>query len=222
MSRREALKKRRKSSGFTLIELVIAAFLSGIVLMGMFSILTNMVSADVNGMRSGTVTAWSLAGIGVMNADIAGAGFIRSPSPGGTADSLTVCTNWSPVTNQPVQAGLGNTVYDYCWDTTDGAPFKNSLLRRVTSNSGGAEACPPGPAACGQSDYSNGLYASDTLVATGVYRLGSNPIFLADSDTVNAVRVRFAIGNPNPSPTTPVPVSVPFDTKIVLEAAGGR
>ena len=226
------MSRRRKSSGFTLIELVVATALSSVVLMGMFSILSNMVSAEVNGMRNGTVTAWSLAGISVMNADISGAGALSYPAAGGAgADELVVCTNWSTRTNPPAvvqsaaQGGTGNKVNYYCWDTTDASPspFANALLRMSVPHGAGAEACPAGapPFPCTAAGY-----GTDSIVATGVYRNAGNPIFYTDPNTLNAVRIRFVVGNPavgavsmggNDKTVTPVPVSIPFNTEIILE-----
>ncbi|MFI5360460.1 MAG: type II secretion system protein J [Elusimicrobiota bacterium] len=247
MSRRRILRRRRNSrSGFSLVELIIATVLSGFVLIGTFSLLTNMVTAEVNGMRKGTVTAWTLAGIGAMNADIAGAGALAYPIPGGQANSLVICTNWAMkfdaagavMYTAVIDKDFGNTVTSYCWDTQDPPPHGaggvvgagGSLLRSVTVNAAGAAACPTGaPPACTQTNYSNGQYQSDTLVAAGVYPdSAGDPIFTADPFTLNAVRLRFAVGDPTASdPNSPAgsngtmkqgaPVSVPFDTEIILE-----
>lgn len=232
MSKRKVPSRRRKSAGFTLIELLVATILSSIILMGMFSILTNMVSAEVNGMRNGTVTAWSLAGISTMNTDIAGAGAIGYPPAGAVGDdSLIVCTNWSTRTAPPaaVVTGNGNDVFYYCWDTTDAAPFGNALLRRRVNHAGGSEACPTAAIACNQATYSagGGFYGTDTIVATGVYKDGAaDHIFVQDANTANAVRLRYTVGNAaanavsagsNGGTVNAVPVSVPFNTEIILE-----
>ena len=221
MKIRRGLSRRRGSTGFTLIELIIATSLSSIVLMGMFSIMSNMVAAEINGMRNGTVTAYSLAGISAMNTDIAGSGAIGFPASGGTANSLVVCTNWSIRTSPPavVQAGAGNTVYNYCWDTTD---LPNALLRATTIHGGGAETCPGAAMApCTMATYGN-------AAVTGVYQDPANPnlIFYTDPKTMNAVRIRYIVGNPaanansaggSAGQVTAVPVSVPFNTEIILE-----
>ena len=219
-------RRRRGSPGFTLIEMLVATILSSIVLMGMFSILTNMVTAEVNSMRNGTVTAWSLAGLNAMNTDIAGAGTLSFPAPGGGSDSLTVCANWSKLIGTLGGAPQGSgptTVYNYCWDSTDAPPFGNALLRKVQSYPPGPATCPAAP----PSPCTSGVYGTDSIVATGVYKDSANdPIFYADPKTLNAVRVRFIIGNPagnaasaggNGGTVNQVPVSVPFNTEIILE-----
>lgn len=226
MSKTLVRARRRGPPGFTLIELLVATILSSIVLMGMFSVLTNMVTAEVNSMRNGTVTSWSLAGIGAMNTDIAGAGTLSFPASGGGADSLVVCANWSKLigTLGGAPQGSGPTkVYNYCWDSTDAPPFRNALLRNVRSY-------PPGPAVCPSAPLSPctaGIYGGDSVVATGVYKDAANdPIFYADPNTMNAVRLRLVIGNPaanaasaggNGGTVNAVPVSVPFNTEIILE-----
>ena len=235
------MSKRRNSSGFTLVELIVAVVLGAIVLMGSFSILTNMVTAEVNGMRAGTVTAWTLAGINTMNTDIAGAGALSYPAPGAADDNMIVCTNWfsdhSGGASQEVVAGAPNTVSYYCWDTIDAAPspFNHALLRRVEAHAGSTvnpldpAACPTLPPVCRQSVYAGGAFGSDTIVATGVYQDPNNAlarIFNADLNTLNAVRLRFVVGNPAPNQVsaggnngtvTAAPVSIPFNTEIILE-----
>ena len=191
----------------------------------MFSIVTNMVSAEVNGMRAGTVSSWTLAAIGAMNADISGAGAIGYPVKAGpfTADYLTVCTNWSDKLAAPavVDNTVGNTVTTYCYTDLAGvAPYPHSILRKVTAN--GVAACPAAvPPAC-----TVGNYGGNSIVATGVYRdAAADTIFIRDANTLNAVRMRFVVGNPaagvsagsNGGTNTQVPVSVPFSSEIILE-----
>jgi prepilin-type N-terminal cleavage/methylation domain-containing protein len=232
MTRHGISSRRRNSSGFTLIELVVATVLAGIVLMGTFSILTSMVTAEVNGMRTGTVTAWSLAGINAMSSDIASSGALAYPpmvAGANSDDYLVVCTNW---TSKPgyfavVDPTQGNTVYSYCLDTTDAAPspFANAILRNRAPHAGAA--CSAAPLA----PCTGGVYGSDSIVATGVYRSDAastniEKIFTTDLHTLNAVRINFLVGNPvgtavsaggNGGTVTPVPVSVPFNTEIILE-----
>jgi prepilin-type N-terminal cleavage/methylation domain-containing protein len=227
MRKRANLKKRRGQAGFTLVELIVASVISSVVLIGMFSIMTSMVSAEIDGMRNGTVTSWSLAGIGVLNADISGAGAIGYPASGVADDSLVVCTNWSTRTAPPavVDSSAGNTVYSYCLDTTDGFPLKNTLLRNVAINA--VAACPTvAKTPCTVAGYSDAANTAP-IVATGVYRdPNGDSVFLTDPNTMNAVRLRFVVGNPaassvsagsNGGTVTAQPVSVPFNTEIILE-----
>lgn len=222
MSANRPRRKRRKPSGFTLIELIVATAISSVVLVGMFSIATNLVSAEIDGMRSGTVTGFTMAAIGGMNADIGAAGAIGYPGQNVWSDFLEVCTNWStrPAVPAAVDNGVGNTVTTYCYDSADPPPFGNAILRSVVPHGVGAAACPTAaPPACTSANYS--------IVATGVYRdpVSNGPLFYSDPKTLNALRLRFVVGNPvagvsagsNGQTPTKVPVSVAFNTEIILE-----
>jgi prepilin-type N-terminal cleavage/methylation domain-containing protein len=242
------VSKRRRSAGFSLIELVVAVLLASVVLMGSFSLMSTMVTADANAIRSGTVTAWSLAGINMMNTDIAGASALGYPLLGGADNSLVVCTKWFNKVTPPVEM-MGATgtmdIISYCWDQDPvdlNTPFYNSFLRRVEPHAiGSGETCPttPYPVTCNHASYSavGGLYGTDTIVTTGVYLDPTVPapnfIFTADSKMLNAVRLRYVVGNPaasavsagsnagavagTPGLVNGTPVSVPFNTEIVLE-----
>ncbi|MFI5348496.1 MAG: type II secretion system protein J [Elusimicrobiota bacterium] len=246
------MRRRRSSSGFTLVELIVGVLLGSIVLMGAFSMMTNMITAEVNGMRSDTVTSWSLAGINTMNTDIAGASALSYPGNAGSQgdNRLVICTQWSTKSNPPQGTqmlgaiptaaptnGPPMYIYNYCWDQDAGdvgTPFYNALLRKRTHLDIPTlpavlppGSCPTVPLTCNQLNYTGGDFGSDTIVATGVYPDTNNDfIFTADPNTLNAVRVRFVVGNPNASAksaggsggtVTPVPVSVPFNTEIILE-----
>jgi prepilin-type N-terminal cleavage/methylation domain-containing protein len=219
----------RKSSGFTLIEMLVSTILASIVLLGLFNFTTSMVSSEVNGSRNGTVTAWSIAGIGAMNAEIAGASAIGFPPSGaGGSDELIVCTNWSMRTTPPGQVVTGpgapsTDAYYYCWDTTDAAPYTNTLLRKVVSP---VASCPTVAIACNNGTFSGGKFGADTVMATGIYRNGGAPIFIQDPNTLNAVRLQYSVGNPaanavsaggNGGTISATPVTVPYNTEIVLE-----
>ena len=224
------MSRRKPSSGFMLIELIVAASLSTIVLIGVFSLMSNMVQTEVDGMRNGTVTAWSLASINAMSADIAGASYLAAPAAGASGDTLIVCTNWSGAALGPAAPGLvnpaaPNSVYYYCYDTSDPVPYANAILRKVVNNAAPG-ACPSAVLSC-----TSGNYPGD-IVATGVYRsdyltTNSQPIFTADPSVQNAVRLRFIVGKPsagvsagnNGRTNSTVPQSIAFDTKVVLEAA---
>lgn len=216
---------RRGSTGFTLVEMLVSTILASIVLLGLFNFVSTMVASGVNAERTSTVTAWSLNGISAMNADIAAAGGIGYPSLGATADELIVCTNWSMNGTPAKEISTANTdAYYYCWDQTDAPPYGNALLRKVVQNVG---SCPTAALACTQAAMSGGAYGADTVVATGIYRdLSNDPIFFHDDKTMNAVRLRYNVGNPtanalsaggNGGTITATPVSIPYNTEIVLE-----
>ena len=226
MTSRSQTRPRRGDSGFTLIEMIVGSVLASIVLLGLFNFVTTLISSQVSAERSSTVTAFSIAGIGSMNADIAAAGAVGYPALGATGDSLIVCRNWSNRTNPPaaVSAGFTVDVYYYCWDTTDAAPYGNALLRKVVVNNG---TCPTVPPACTNGAYTGGTYGANTVVATGVYRdSNADPIFFTDNKTSNAVRLRYQVGDPNANAASAgsnggtvsaTPVTIPYNTEIILE-----
>lgn len=221
---KEARGGRRKSSGFSLIEMLVATVLASIVLLGLFNLVTNMVTSEVSNMRAATVGAWSLTGVNALNADISGASQLRSPASlsGVGADALVVCSNFSTNMNTAGGGSMGGpnpvTADHYCWDSTDAVPNGNTILRKTIS--GACAAAPLSPCTVA-------VYGTNSVVATGVYRdLASDPIFYADPKTPNAVLLRFSVGNPNANAVSagsnngtqnPVPVSIPIKTEIVLE-----
>jgi type II secretory pathway pseudopilin PulG len=239
------MKRRDRSSGFTLVELIIACALSTIVLVGVMEMMSSMVMTEVDSMRKGSVTAWGLANINAMSADIAGASYLSRPVSGATDTTLIVCSNWSAAKNGPLgNAGSPgelnldpdplkrNIVSYYCWDTGEaGTMYQNSLLHASV-----VQACPtPGTAApaCTHTSapYSNGI--GDCLVATGVYQFdypaayGAIPIFTGDPFVQNAVHLQFRVGLPaagvsagsNLQTKSTNPQSLEFNSRLVLEAA---
>jgi len=228
MSKERKSSARRGDSGFTLIEMLVATVLSTIVLLGLFNFTANMTSASIRNQRMDTTSAWAQAGIDSMSSDIAAAGAIGYPPSGAAgADTLIVCTNWTMRGTTPGQVvttpATPTNNYYYCFDTTDAAPYGNAILRKVMNNTG---TCPTVAPACTQASYSSGARGGDTIVATGIYRNGVNPVFVQDPNTLNAVRLRYAVGNPtgnsvsaggNGGTITEAPVTIPYDTEIILE-----
>jgi prepilin-type N-terminal cleavage/methylation domain-containing protein len=214
---------RRPPTGFTLIEMLVATVLASVVLLGLFNLVTSMVTNEVNSMRTGTVSAWSLTAAKAMTTDISGASTLRYPAAGGAgSDYLIVCSNFSPMMNTAgggtMNGGTPKSA-QYCYDTTEGAPYGNSILR-LTTNS-----CPAAPVTpCTSANYGGG-----SIVVTGVYRDSSNhAVFYTEPNAQipNAVRIRYSIGNPaanaasagsNGGTVTGAPVSIPYNTEVILE-----
>jgi len=215
------MSRHRRSSGFSLIETIVAVCLSSVVLMGVFSLMTSMIRNEISGMRDGTVTAWSLASIGAMNNDIPAGSYLSYPVVGaaaGSPDGLVICTNWAPNAGGPGTAGPVNPAlpvyaYEYCYDTLDGPPFANTLLRQTVAIISPAT-CPTAPPTCNSTTYTSFVAGQSAgsagLVATGVYRLdyaspsspGSAKVFTADPTSTNgngypnAVDLQFIVGMP--------------------------
>ena len=207
-----------------MVEMIVAAVLSSVVLMGMFSLMTSMVQTEVSDMRNGTVAAWSLVGVNKMNADISAAGYLAWPTSGLTDDSVIVCTNWSQSAGPggvpgPVVSNTGNVVSYYCYDAAD-----HTIRHKTQSHANGAEACSAAVPSC------DGVgYPGDSVVVTGVYKAGPVgaplPVFSANTNVQNAVRAQFFVGNPNPGVSqggnghtaVVVPQTYAFNTLNTLE-----
>jgi prepilin-type N-terminal cleavage/methylation domain-containing protein len=225
-------KAKPANAGFTLLEMVVALSISSIVLIGVFVMLSSMVQYEVEGMRKGSVNAWSLASLVAMNGEIEAANLLAYPRGGSGANTLVVCSNWSRLMSSlggtmntlgggamntlGGGAGVGPTVYSYCWDSTT-----NVLRRKVV-----AGACTYTVTSCDTTSY-----PGDSLIATGVYQDAANdPIFTADPAFNGSVRLRYVVGNPNAGASPHEgngmtnfvnPQSMAFDTRLTLDKAFG-
>ena len=217
-------KKRRSRAGFTLLEMVVALSISSIVLIGAFVMLSNMVQYEVEGMRKGSVNAWSLASLVAMNGEIEAANVLVYPRGGSGDDTLVACSNWSRVMSTVMNTlgtgviGVGPTVYTYCWDAVT-----NVLRRKVA---GGI--C---PSAYTVTPCDTANYGGDSLIATGIYKdLSNDSIFM--SDPVNgSVRLRYVVGkqtsgaapNEGNGKTNFInPQTMAFDTRLTLDKSFGQ
>jgi prepilin-type N-terminal cleavage/methylation domain-containing protein len=212
-------ERRRKCAGVTLIELLVAVSLSSIVLIGVFSMTASMVQYEVEGLRKGTVTGWSLASLVAMNREIEGASVLVYPAAGSGANYLVVCSNWSRILNNNagglLDATSTLTAYFYCYDAA------SAVLRRMTSTA----SCPASyaPPACNA-----GTFGASSMIATGVYPIGAAPVFAADS--ASTVNLRYTVGKPtagvdvnegNGATNLTNPQTMTFDTRITLDKAVG-
>ena len=173
-------------------------------------------------MRKGSVNAWSLASLVAMNGEIEAANVLAYPPVGSAgANTLVVCSNWSRVMNTVMNtlgggAGVGPTVYSYCWDST-----AKVLRRKVV-----AGVCTYTVTTCDATSY-----PGDSLIATGVYQdAASDPIFTADPTFNGGVRLRYVVGNPsagvsphegNGVTNLANPQTMAFDTRLTLDKTFG-
>ncbi len=229
------MRTPRSRAGYTLIELVIAISLASIVLVGLFAIMASMMNFQVEALKKGTVNGWSLAALLSMNREIEDASVIVYPSAGGSANSISLCTNYSHI-----MAGAGGSAdgsisgaasdpiqtIDYCYD-----PANLVMRRQVIDGS-----CPvlgSAPPACTASNYAPGAQ-QDTktsgVIAISVYQAPGNPsVFTRSANRSGEIRLRYVIGNPN-STTTPSPgsamvrnpQSMAFDTTLSVNRQYGN
>jgi type II secretory pathway pseudopilin PulG len=216
----------RRSSGFSIIELVIAISLASFVLVGVATIAAQMARNQIDGIRSGTVTGWSLVSYLSMAKEIEDSNVLAFPIANGAAsDSLIVCKNWSRVIGGRINVNPDPpgadfvTVIQYCVDSTDAA---NLVLRRF-ANTGTAVVCPdPGvPVACtaapGGTWNENGAGNGIGVIGFKLEKLAGFPNVFTRDNSIGGVRVRYVIGRQTATSNDPTPKSTPFDIGIAMQ-----
>lgn len=219
------MKKRDPRAGFSLLELVIAVSLASLVLIAVASIASQMARQQVEGMRDGTSTGWSVISYMSMAKEIEDSNVLAYPVANGTAvDAIVMCKNWSRMLSVP--AGVGAkiaatdaatgavatvSIIQYCLDTTDPA---NLVLRRY-ENTGTAVTCPnpAAPVTCIASP--TGTWTKTDVVGFRVERLSSAQVFTRDN-SVGGLRMQYVIGRQTATTNDPNPKSTPFDIKIAM------
>lgn len=201
--------------GFSIIELVIAISLSSFVLVGVATIAAQMARSQIEGIRSGTVTGWSLVSYLSMSKEIEDANVLAFPiADGSSADALIACTNWSRVVGGKLDANAPGlvTVTQYCVDSTDAT---NLILRRY-ANVGAGVVCPnPGvPVACTAAP--GGTWTQTGVIGFRMEKLGGQNVFLRDN-SIGGVRLRYVIGRQTATTNEPTPKFTPFDIGIGMQ-----
>lgn len=210
----------RKDSGFSIIELVIAISLASFVLVGVATIASQMARSQIDGIRSGTVTGWSLVSYLSMAKEIEDANVLAFPiANGASSDSLIVCKNWSRVVGGKLDAAGTVSVIQYCVDSTDAA---NLVLRRF-ANVGAGVTCPdPGvPVACvaspGGTWNENGAGNGISVIGFHLEKMSGFPNMFTRDNSIGGVRLRYVIGRQMPTANDPNPKSTPFDIGIAMQ-----
>lgn len=222
----------RAPRGFSIIELVIAVSLASFVLVGVASIAAQMARHQVEGIRSGTATGWSIVSYQGMSKEIEDSNVLAYPyNNGDAADSIILCKNWSrAVTTLPggqLDAGTVSTVVQYCVDPTAAvAPETGFKLRRYAYNGNcpcpGAPAgpCNAVPASC-TSDTPGGLWTESGVVGYRLEKLpgayaGAPNVFYRDN-TIGGLRLRYAIGRQTPTTNEPIAKFTTFDFALSMQ-----
>lgn len=208
----------RKSPGFSLIELVIAVSLASFVLVGVATIAAQMTRAQVEGIRSGTVTGWSLVSYLSMSKEVEDSNVLAYPiADGSSSDALIVCRNWSrmmgPLPGGKLDAAGVVSVVQYCVDTSDPVNFR---LRRY-ANVGSAVTCPnpAAPVACSASP--SGTWTETGVIGFRLEKLAGFPNMFTRDNSIGGVRLRYAIGQQAGTPQQPVPQFTPFNIGIAMQ-----
>lgn len=217
----------KKNSGFSLIELVIAVSLASFVLVGVATIAAQMARAQIDGIRRGTSTGWSLVSYMSMAKEIEDANVLAYPiADGASADQLVVYKNWSraqgPLPGGMLDGSVGAkvSIIQYCVDTTDPA---NLVVRRfertgtvtvantppfTPANPGAAVACGAAPA---------GTWTNLSVIGFRMERLSGFPNMFTRDNSIGGVRIRYAIGRQTPTTNDPTPSFTPFDIGIAMQ-----
>ena len=228
------VRRLRARAGYTLLELVVALALASIVLVGLFAIMASMMNFQVEALKKGTVNGWSLASLIAMNREIENASVLVYPAAGASADSLSVCTNYSNILKGSpgnatgvIDASQPIETIDYCYDSA------NFVIRRLVVN-GSCPALGTAPPACTAGNYAQSAGATTSgVIAINVYYANyptaSPPVFTRDADATGVVRLQYVVGDPtstpNPSPGKALvtnPQSMAFDTSLSVNKQYGN
>jgi prepilin-type N-terminal cleavage/methylation domain-containing protein len=212
-----------KKNGFSLIELVIAVSLASFVLVAVASLAMQMTRSQIEGIRSGTMTGWSVVSYISMAKEIEDANVLAYPIADGSAqDAIVVCKNWSR--NAGATAGVGAkldvngvvSVIQYCVDTS----VPTALVMRRYARASAADTCPAvaAPVACNAAGpgWSENGVASNAVVGFRVERVAGQAVFLR-SNAIGGVRVRYVIGNQTATANVPTVKFTTFDYGISMQ-----
>ncbi len=230
----------RQLKGFSLIELIISISLASFVLVGVATIASQMARNQVDGIRSGTVTGWSVVSYMSMAKEIEDANVLAyPPNNGDTADAIVICKNWSRNANPgPPTGGRLNTdpafdgngvakgtvyVIQYCVDPTAPiAPQTGFTLRRY-ANIGVGVVCPASATLPMTCNAGGPGWTTNDIVGFRLEKITSPPaaatiplMFLRDN-AIGGVRLRYVIGRQTTSTAQPVPKYTTFNFGIAMQ-----
>lgn len=192
--------------GFTLVELIVALVLSAFILVGIVGVATQMVRFQMEGQRKGDVSGWTLLSLAKMHKELEDASVLDFPSAATpTGDYISGCSNYTRITNAPIDSSLPVTAFWYCVQTTGLTP--NRLLRYSSAGT-----CPMAAPACGSGSFE--VYAQDFHKRDG---LG---YFFRRAPEASGIEVNYTIGIATATDVSnkqmPNPVFVRVQTKISM------
>lgn len=185
------MTRLRRRSGVTLLELVIAVFLSAIVLLAVIDAYTSVVKWHFDATKKGKSIGMALYSLDRMYHELENATFLNLPAAAGSI--MSGCGNWSVAVNPPwggiIDAAKPVTSFYYCVCAAGDCvnplpPARVSLLRYK------ADACPiTPPGACGDPGY------SEAVVYQNLRPAGDNYF----TRTPYGVDLLYSVGDSTPS-----------------------
>lgn len=212
---RRFLKKKR-SAGFSLLELIISISLASLVLLAVAGLSGQIVRFQMEGVRKGSVTGWALISFMSMAKEIENANVLVWPSNGTpTSDTLIVCNNWSrlagPGAGDRMDTTANYQIIYYCYNSADA---RRPIWRYYQNlNSGN---CPASVAGSIPACDGSGSYTEKSIVAWNVERLSGQAIFTRDN-SIGGVRVRYVVGTQTTSEVYKQPIFSPFDLGLAMQ-----
>jgi len=214
--------------GFTLMEMIIAVFLSTMVLLGIIAVAASMVRQHFESISQGELSGQTLISLNQMYQDVENASVLVAPPapvPPATISSgnaLAVCTNWSFLSAPPNGKALNSArpvqSFYYCAKADPASATGAYDLWRYSC--GGCP--PPTPGVCGSADACgnpvavvyNALYLES---AESMPPNKSNFFYWASG----GVGMHYIVGYPKPTPQKPTPVFYQIDNAIMMQKSPG-
>lgn len=204
------MRIKRGQAGFSLLELIIAISLASLVLVAVTNLAASAVRFQMDGIRKGSVTGWSLVSFVTMSKEVENANVLVWPT--GSADTIILCNNWSRLMAAAPGARLDTTqpleVIYYCYN-----PATKALWRYYTAAAGTCPASVAGsvPACTGAAGFPD-----MQQIAWNVERLSGQNVFMRD-DTIGGARIRYVVGQQTADVKHPITIYTPFDVGLSMQ-----
>lgn len=206
------MRKRRSQAGFSLLELIIAISLASLVLIAVTNLAASAVRFQMEGIRKGSVTGWSLISFMAMSRELENGNVLVAPNTTG-GDLAYVCNNWSRLMAASPGARLDTSnpveLIAFCYD-----PSSKQMWRYY--NSGAGLTCPASPPSITCNGGVPAGFSTANIIGWNVERLGGQNIFQRDN-TIGGLRVRYVIGEQAASMKYKTPMYTPFDVGLSMQ-----
>ncbi|MEK7389290.1 MAG: prepilin-type N-terminal cleavage/methylation domain-containing protein [Elusimicrobiota bacterium] len=207
--------------GFSIVELLVAVFLSTMVLVGVMNISSTAVKNQMEGARRGAVTGWSLVSFEKMTKEIQGASVIVTPNTGSpTGNRLVGCNNWSfnqqaycgAAADKRLNCAMPVEVFYYCYN-----PVEKSIWRYFTNSvASPGLTCPTAPPVVPCDG--TGPFAQRLQIAWKAELVApvNGPMFRRN-DVNGTIGMHYAVGEQIPTVERPLPIFIPFNLALTAQ-----